>query len=62
MKDSIREAIRLYYLEKKIITDERYLLDQREDLCFQRFIERCNLIHEQEHYNLDYNEWRACSS
>ena len=42
----IREAIQLYRLEMKILKSERQLLDQREQNCFQRFLDRCEMAHE----------------
>lgn len=34
-------ALDLYRLEMQILKQERQLLNEREELAFQRFIERC---------------------
>lgn len=43
----IRQAIELYYAEMRIILDEKRMLLEREERCFDRFIDRCNDIHEE---------------
>ena len=42
----ILQAVQLYQKEMKLLRDERKLLENREDLCFDRFLDRCKEIHE----------------
>lgn len=42
----ILKAVEAFHKEWKILTNEKKLLEERENLCFQRFLARCNKIHD----------------
>ncbi len=46
-QSEVKKALELYQMEVKILKDERALLNKREDLAFERYLDRLEHIDKQ---------------